>query len=140
VDPAARTIAFAHSLVRLTVLASPTAGPDETFRIAGLVNPQITVPAGSHVAIEVVNADPDTAHGLIITVGGAASSWMPMMTSRPAFAGSALWFLGNPTSAGMHTGTLTFTASTPGTYHYLCPVPGHARNGMTGTFIVTPAR
>ena len=60
-----------------------------------------------------------------------------MLTARPAFAGSALWFLGNPTSAGMHAGTLSFTASTPGTYRYLCPVPGHAQDGMTGTFIVT---
>ena len=57
---------------------------------------------------------------------------MPMMTSRPAFTGSALWFLGNPTTAGMHTATLTFTATTPGTYHYLCPVPGHAQEGMAG--------
>jgi plastocyanin len=61
---------------------------------------------------------------------------MPMMTARPAFTGSALWFLGNPTSAGMHAGTLTFTATTPGTYHYLCPVPGHAQKGMAGTLAV----
>jgi hypothetical protein len=52
-----------------------------------------------------------------------------MMTSQPAFAGSALWFLGNPTAAGMHTATLAFTATTPGTYAYLCPVPGHAQEG-----------
>jgi len=62
---------------------------------------------------------------------------MPMMTERPAFTGAALWFLGNPTSAGMHEGTLTFTATTPGTYQYLCPVPGHAQQGMTGTFTVS---
>ena len=62
---------------------------------------------------------------------------MPMMTAQPAFTGSALWFLGNPTPAGMHAGTLTFTASTPGTYHYLCPVPGHAQKGMTGVFAVS---
>ena len=61
---------------------------------------------------------------------------MPMMTARPAFTGSALWFLGNPTFAGMHEGTLAFTASTPGTYHYLCPVPGHAQKGMRGIFTV----
>jgi hypothetical protein len=63
-----------------------------------------------------------------------------MMTGAPAFGGSALWFLPNPTTAGMHTGTLTFTAGTAGTCHYLCPVPGHAQKGMTSTFIVTPAR
>jgi nitrite reductase (NO-forming) len=36
----------------------------------------------------------------------------------------------------MHAGTLTFTATTPGTYHYLCPVPGHAQKGMAGTLAV----
>jgi len=47
-------------------LGSPSGGPDETFRVAGLVNPAIIVPAGARVTIEFVNADPDTAHGLVI--------------------------------------------------------------------------
>jgi hypothetical protein len=108
-------------------VASPAGGPDETFRIGGMVNPTVVVPAGAKVSIEVVNADPGTAHGLVITASDGRSSPMPMMTSRPAFTGAALWFLGDPTAAGMHAGTLTFTATTPGTYHYLCPVPGHAQ-------------
>lgn len=66
-----------------------------------------------------------------------ALSAMPMTTSRPAFAGSALWFMGNPPLRGMHTATLTFTASTPGTYHYVCAVVGHAQEGKTGTFTVS---
>jgi rusticyanin len=136
-DRAANRITFTGTGVRLTVLASPAGGPDETFRIAGLTDPAITVPAGAQVSIEVINADPGTAHGLVITAGGTGSSWMPMLTARPAFTGSAVWFLGNPTSAGMHAATLSFTASTPGTYQYLCPVPGHAQEGMTGTFTVS---
>jgi rusticyanin len=135
IDRAADTITFTATTVRLTVLASPSGGPGETFRIAGLTNPAIVVPAGSQVSIEVINADPDTAHGLVITAS-QDTTWMPMMTARPAFTGSALWFLGNPTSAGMHAGTLTFTAAAPGTYQYLCPVPGHARDGMAGAFAV----
>jgi rusticyanin len=102
-----------------------------------MTNPTIVVKAGARVSIEVINADPDTAHGLVVTTSGAASSWMPMLAARPAFTGSPLWFLGNPTSAGMHAGTLSFTATTPGTYRYLCPVPGHAQKGMIGTFIVS---
>jgi rusticyanin len=136
IDRAARTITFTTSGVHLAAVASPAGGPDGTFRIAGMVNPTVVVPAGAKVSIEVINAGPDTAHGLVISASDGRSSWMPMMTDRPAFTGSALWFLGNPTSAGMHTGTLTFTAATPGTYHYLCPVPGHAQKGMTGTFTV----
>src|SRR5580658_4950985 len=123
-DRAANRITFAGTSVRLTVLASPAGGPDETFRIAGLTDPAITVKTGTRVSIQVVNADPGTAQGLVIT-------------ASPEFTGSAVWFLGDPTSAGMHAATLSFTASTPGTYRYLCPVPGHAQEGMTGTFIVT---
>jgi len=36
----------------------------------------------------------------------------------------------------MHVGTLTFTAGKSGMYQYLCPVPGQARDGMAGTFVV----
>ena len=136
VDRAANTLTFSTATAALTIVASPSGGPDETFRAAGLTNPRVIVPAGARVSIQLVNADPDTAHGLVVTSAGAAGSWMPMMTARPAFAGSALWFLGNPTQAGMHAGTLTFTASAAGSYQYLCPVPGHAQKGMAGAFIV----
>ena len=135
IDRAANTITFTTTTVRLTMLASPSGGPDETFRTAGMTNPAIVVPAGARVSIEVINADPDTAHGLVVTAS-TATTWMPMMTQRPAFTGSALWFLGNPTTAGMHAGTLTFTAATPGSYRYLCPVPGHAQKGMAGAFTI----
>jgi rusticyanin len=132
-----RRITFSGTSVRLTVLASPSGGPDETFRIAGMIDPTIVVKAHAHVSMQVVNADPDTAHGLVITASGARPSWMPMATASPAFPGAAAWFLGNPTSAGMHAATLSFTVGTPGTYRYLCPVPGHAEKGMTGTFTVS---
>jgi rusticyanin len=134
------TVTFATRTVRLVALAGPAGGPDETFRIAGLVNPKIIVPVGARVSIEVINADPDTSHGLVITASQDRSSSMPMMTARPAFTGSALWFLCDPTAAGMHAGTLAFTAGAPGSYQYLCPVPGHVQKGMTGIFTVTTGR
>jgi rusticyanin len=136
VSSAQHRITFSGTTVRLVILASPAGGPGETFRVAGMVDPAVVVKAGARVSIQVINADPDTAQGLVITASGARSSWMPMLTASPAFTGSAVWFLGNPTSAGMHAATLSFTASTPGTYRYLCPVPGHAQEGMTGTFTV----
>ena len=68
-----------------------------------------------------------------------SASTQPMRMLPWASKSSALWFLGNPTAAGMHTGTLTFTASYPGSYHYLCPVPGHAQKGMAGAFTIANA-
>jgi FtsP/CotA-like multicopper oxidase with cupredoxin domain len=137
VSRALHRITFSGRSIRLVILASPADGPDASYRIAGLVNPAILVKAGARVSIEVVNADPHSANGLVVTHGDARSSWTPMMTASPAFPGSALWFLGSPTPAGMHAGTLSFTAGAPGTYRYLCPVPGQAQEGMTGTFIVS---
>jgi nitrite reductase (NO-forming) len=34
------------------------------------------------------------------------------------------------------SGSTTFTAGAPGTYYYICTVPGHASLGMQGSFIV----
>ena len=89
------------------------------------------------MTIKLINADATSAQGLAITSSGS-SSWMPMMTTRAAFTGSAIWFLGEPTSAGPHEATMTFTATAAGTYQYLCPVPGHAQTGMAGALIVNP--
>jgi rusticyanin len=135
IDRAARTITFATANVNLVVLASPLM-PAESFRIAGMADPTVSVPAGAHVTIELINADADMAHGLVIMPAGTARSAMPMMTAASSFTGSALWFLGKPTTAGVHAGTITFTAATSGSYQYLCPVPGHARDGMAGIFTV----
>ncbi len=135
-EVSAHRLTFSGKSVSFTVLASPSM-PQENFEIAGMVDPAVVVPQGAQVTIQFVNADTDMAHGLVVTANtGAASSSMPMMAAAPAFSGAALWFLGDATSAGMHTGTLSFTATTAGTYEYLCPVPGHAEEGMAGSFVV----
>lgn len=113
--------------------------PAENFEVAGLTDPTIVVLVGATVQVDLVNADQDMAHGFVVAAQGAQNSPMPMMTASPAFAGSALWFLGDPTSAGMHAGTLSFTASAAGTYSYFCPVPGHAQEEMEGNFVVQAA-
>ena len=32
--------------------------------------------------------------------------------------------------------TITFMPDAPGTYQYICTIPGHAQLGMRGTFVV----
>ena len=138
VDRTGKRITFQTTDVRLGVLASPADGPDLTFRIAGLVNPTIVVPAGATVTVQLVNADPDMSHNWALTAAQAPFSFMTMMTG-PAFAGASSAPLGDPTSAGLPSETFSFTASTAGTYTYLCQVPGHAAQGMYGTFQVMGA-
>ncbi|MTE16793.1 sulfocyanin-like copper-binding protein [Nocardia aurantiaca] len=133
VDPGRNSIVFTGADVRLVVLASPVM-PAEDFRIAGLIDPTVIVPAGAHVSMQVINADDDMAHGLVVTRNPFP---MTMMTS-PAFRGAEALALGDASPAGMHTQTIDFTADTPGGYRYVCPMPGHAEKGMSGAFIVAP--
>jgi len=48
---------------------------------------------------------------------------------------SAIAAASNPLKPG-ESGSVTFTAGAPGTYYYICTVPGHALQGMKGSFIV----
>jgi rusticyanin len=137
VDRTHKRITFSSSSVRMVALASPTGGPDETFRIAGMVNPTVVVKKGTHVSVEVINADASAAHGFVVTTSVASSEWMPMALAQPVFPDSAVWLLGDPTTTGMHESVLSFTANKSGKFHYLCAVPGHAQKGMTGNFNVT---
>lgn len=137
-DRSARRITFSSDSmdVRLTALASPPGAPDMTFRIAGMTDPTIMVPAGATVTIELVNGDADTSHGWMLIDGGGSFPYMPMMDDSPAFPGSLAMPLGEPSSQGWPAETVSFVASTPGTYSYICPVPGHAQKGMHGRLIV----
>ena len=49
--------------------------------------------------------------------------------------GSEIAAASNPLKPG-ESGSTTFTAGAPGTYYYICTVPGHALQGMQGSFIV----
>jgi len=135
VERSSNTILFAGRTVGFAVVSSP-AGADDRFEVAGLIDPTIVIPVGTLVTIEMLNGDAASAHGLVIADAGASGSSVPMMSSQAAFTNSAIWFLGDPTSAGLHAATMTFTARAVGTYQYLCPVPTHAQKGMSGILIV----
>ena len=49
--------------------------------------------------------------------------------------GSEIASMSSPLKPG-EGGSTTFLAGAPGTYYYICTVPGHALQGMQGTFIV----
>jgi uncharacterized cupredoxin-like copper-binding protein len=108
--------------------------------VGGLEAPDLVVRAGAKVSFMFVNDDKASAHGMAVVPAGVAALHMPMAEARPAFPGSALWFLGDATAAGAQEGGFTFTAAKPGTYQYIDPVPGQARAGMAGTLEVVAAK
>ncbi len=136
IDTCHDRITFTTPAVSLVVEAVPHSDPDMTFRIAGLVDPTVIVPFDARVTVEFINADTDQAHGWLITAAQPPFAFRPR--TPPALAGASAAVIGDPTPAGQGALTLSFTASTAGTYHYICPMPGHAEMGMYGSFIVWP--
>ncbi len=138
VDTAANTVTYAGRSVSLVALASPHGKPNMTWEIDGLVNPTVSVAPGARVTVVLVNTDWGYMHGFELT------------TTQPpypemAMAGVANNFFLMPlpprtekdtATANYYTRSASFTAAA-GTYHYLCPVPGHAAAGMFGTLVVS---
>jgi rusticyanin len=132
-DHAAGTITFSSPQVSFTVVAVPPGGPDMTFRIGGLVNPMLVLPAGAAVRVEFINADTDEAHGWEVTSAGPP---FPFGLGGPAITGALARPLGDPTGAGDGAETITFRAGQAASYEYACPMPGHAQMGMHGKIII----
>ena len=89
-------------------------------------NPEIRVNSGDEVTITATN------------MGKSFHSFG--ITTNPEDFNNVLWgseiaAATNPLTAG-ESGQTTFTAGAPGTYYYICTVPGHALQGMQGSFIV----
>lgn len=89
-------------------------------------NPKFTVKSGDSVTFKVANAGKSFhSFGVVSDVDDPNSVvW-----------NSAIKSPNNPMKPG-ESGEVTFTAGAPGTYHYICTVPGHAALGMQGEFIV----
>ena len=89
-------------------------------------NPDFKVNSGDEINFTTVNAGKSFhAFGIV---------------SNPEDFNNILWKSAiaspnNPLKPGQD-GSVTFTAGSPGTYYYICTVPGHALQGMQGSFIV----
>lgn len=89
-------------------------------------NSPITVKSGDTVTIHVKNASKSYhAFGVVVDPNDPSD----------VLWNSAFGTPDNPLKPDA-TGDVTFVAGAPGTYHYICTVPGHAALGMDAPFIV----
>ena len=134
IDHQTNTVTYRGQTVTLVLLASPHGEPNMTWEIDGLVNPTVVLPAGSRVQVLLANTDWGYMHGFEVTATPPPYSYMSMMSVNSDFL---LMPLPERTTQSLSTARYyTRTGElhlSPGMYHYLCPVPGHAQQGMFGT-------
>lgn len=112
---------------------APRPGPvrvDVPIRYSHYTRPTLTVPAGIPVTIVLQNDDP-IDHEWI--VGDEAVHERHRTGTEPAHAT-------RPTEVTIPAGTsrtTTVTFAKPGTYLYICHLPGHEAYGMVGRLVVT---
>lgn len=86
-----------------------------------------TAPTGSEITVNFKNN------------GTLEHNWLLIGSGTNPEAASPADALGGATTglvAGGATGTVTFSAPPPGTYKFVCTVPGHATGGMIGELTI----
>lgn len=120
-----KMLTFSQKTVRLVARSGP-ASDMLSYRINGLRNPTLVVPAGATVKVLYINTDDDMTHNLRFGLqhsGSAPSVGTPNLAHK--------------TETAFHSADVTLKMpSKPGTYYYFCTVPGHAPGGMWGTLKV----
>ena len=92
-------------------------------------NPTIMASVGDKIVFDVVN-DGKSFHAFGVTADEEGFEGI--------FPGSEIAAATNPLKAG-EGGTSEFIPTEPGTYYYICTVPGHRMQGMVGEIVVTEA-
>ena len=140
VNAADNSLTFAGTRVHMNVIAVQPDKPDTTFEIGGLVEPTLHIPRDATVTLTLVNMDygQDMPHGLVLT---REAPPYPYMGSGMMGGGNGIPPLAARSTDDLQTatyasGTLQFQATTPGTYYYVCQVPGHAQDGMYGKIVI----
>lgn len=133
------TLTYATKAVTLVALGAPGNRPGMYWQIDGVDGPggpTVSVPAGATVTVEFADGDPGHRHGFELTTASPPYNRMAMGEGNIAAPGAFIMPVPPPNGDQWHAATVTFQAPAPGTYHIICPVPGHAQQGMWATFIV----
>lgn len=139
-----RAVLFTGRRIHIVMVAVEPGAPDQSFEVHKFVDPEIVTPAGSRITLTLLNMDygPGMVHGVVI---GATKP--PYKTAVPLpvaaqFAEIPLTMprtLRYPGRSHYFVATRTFVAPRrPGLYYYFCQMPGHAKAGMYGRWVVTP--
>ena len=100
--------------------------------------PTLTVKTGEPVTVTLENLQgqygaPSDSHDFAVVPAGLD---LGTMAATRTLEDEALWDSHMPKVFAGESGEITFTPTAPGTYQYVCTIPGHPDFGMAGNFVV----
>lgn len=137
IDASHNTVRYTTSAVTLLAIGAPPGRPGMYWQVDGRVNPTVIVPSGATLRVLFADGDAGTWHGWELTSSAPPYPSMAMMWASTAAPGAFVTPVAPPRGNQWYSAITTIQALAPGTYYYLCPVPGHAQRGMWGRLVVT---
>ena len=139
VDQTGSTLTYRSQHVTLVALGAPGSRPGMYWQLDGIDGPDgptVSVPAGATVTVDFTDGDPGHPHGFELTTAAPPYEHMAMMAGRIAAPGAFIMPVPPPDGNLWYAATISFRAPSAGTYYIICPVPGHAQQGMWAKFVV----
>lgn len=125
------TLRFDQPEIRLVAVT----GPEDdmlSYRIQGIRNPNLVVPAGATLRILFINVDTDMRHDIRF---GHVAGEFPIAPAITGTAGSQK-LTARGSGETLQAEELVIKANDAGEYKYFCSVRGHAQGGMWGNILI----
>jgi hypothetical protein len=124
-------LTFVENEIRLVVVT----GPEDdmlSYRIQGIRNPNLVLPAGATLEILFVNADADMRHDIRF---GHVMGEFPVAPDIAETAGASI-LAAKSADEMLNAEEIVIKAADVGAFKYFCSVRGHAKGGMWGNILV----
>ena len=138
-DQTGSTLTYRRHHVTLVALGAPGNRPGMYWQLDGVDGPRgptVNVPAGAVITVDFADGDPGHPHGFELTTAAPPYPRMAMMAGHIAAPGAFIMPVPPPKGNLWYAATISFHAPPAGTYDIICPVPGHARQGMWARLVV----
>ncbi|MHB8496378.1 MAG: sulfocyanin-like copper-binding protein [Acidimicrobiales bacterium] len=133
------SLTYRSQRVTLVALGAPGSRPGMYWQLDGVDGPRgptVSVPAGAIIRVDFADGDPGHPHGLELTTAVPPYPHLAMMAGRIAAPGAFIMPVPPPEGNLWYAVTISFHAPASGTYYVICPVPGHAQEGMWAKLVV----
>ena len=138
-DQTGSTLTYRSQHVTLVALGAPGNRPGMYWQLDGVDGPRgptVSVPAGAVITVDFADGDPGHPHGFELTTAAPPYPRMAMMAGHIAAPGAFIMPVPPPEGNLWYAVTVSFHAPPTGTYYLICPVPGHAQEGMWAKLVV----